>query len=53
MLNCALIYSLVGTGSSMVLRTRPRVARLVSQFSGAAMIAIALFLLAEQLVIIR
>ena len=53
MLNCALIYSLVGTGSSMVLRTRPRVARLVSQFSGAAMIAIALFLLAEQLVMVR
>lgn len=48
MVNCALIYSLVGIGSKVVLRTRPTVARLVGQVSGAAMIAIALLLLAEQ-----
>lgn len=46
--NCAVIYSLVGLGSKAVLRTRPKVARMVSQFSGAAMIAIALLLLIEQ-----
>jgi len=46
--NCALVYSLVSLGSRIVLRTRPKAARMVSQFSGAAMIAIALFLLIEQ-----
>jgi threonine/homoserine/homoserine lactone efflux protein len=48
MINCAVIYSLVGVGSKIVLRTRPKVACLVSRLSGAAMIAIALFLLIEQ-----
>lgn len=46
--NCALVYSLVGLGSSIVLRTRPKVSRLISQFSGTAMIVIALLLLVEQ-----
>jgi threonine/homoserine/homoserine lactone efflux protein len=46
--NCALVYSLVGIGSNIVLRTRPRAARMVSRFSGAAMIAIAFLLLVEQ-----
>ena len=46
--NCAVVYSLVGVGSKIVLRTRPKVARMVSQVSGAAMIVIAVFLLLEQ-----
>jgi threonine/homoserine/homoserine lactone efflux protein len=48
MINCAVVYSFVGLGSRIVLRTRPKVARVVSQFSGAAMITIALLLLIEQ-----
>jgi threonine/homoserine/homoserine lactone efflux protein len=46
--NCAVVYTLVGVGSKIVLRTRPTVARLVSQISGAAMIVIAVLLLLEQ-----
>ncbi|CAB3754655.1 LysE family translocator [Paraburkholderia solisilvae] len=49
-LNCAVIYSLVSVSSKAILRARPTVAYKVSQFSGAAMIVIALLLLAEQLV---
>ena len=45
MFNCAVVYSLVGIGSKVVLRTRPALARRVSQFSGGAMIAIAIYLL--------
>jgi hypothetical protein len=46
-INSAVIYSLVGAGARIVLGTRPRVAHMVSQFSGAAMIVIALVLLIE------
>jgi threonine/homoserine/homoserine lactone efflux protein len=46
--NCAIVYSLVAVGSKYVLRARPEVARRVSQFSGVAMIVIALLLLVEQ-----
>jgi len=46
--NCAVVYSLVAAGSKYVLRARPEAARRVSQFSGAAMILIALLLLVEQ-----
>lgn len=46
--NCAIVYFVVGVGAKMVLRTRPVVARLVSQVSGVVMIAIALLLVAEQ-----
>lgn len=49
-INCAFIYTLVGLASKLVLRTRPEIARRVSQLSGIAMIAIALFLLFEQVV---
>lgn len=48
-LNCAVIYTLVGLGSKAVLQTRPAAARRVSQFSGLAMIVIALVLFGEQL----
>lgn len=46
--NCALVYSLVGLGSNRILRSRPEVARRVSQLSGLAMIVIGLGLLLEQ-----
>jgi threonine/homoserine/homoserine lactone efflux protein len=46
--NCAVVYSFVAAGSKYVLRARPEAARRVSQFSGAAMILIALLLLTEQ-----
>lgn len=47
MINCALVYSGVGVGSKIILRSRPKVARKVSQISGAAMIAIATLLIVE------
>jgi threonine/homoserine/homoserine lactone efflux protein len=47
-INCAVVYSVVGIGSKIVLRTRPKVARTVSQVSGAAMVVIAVLLLVEQ-----
>jgi threonine/homoserine/homoserine lactone efflux protein len=50
MINCGAVYSVVGVGSKVVLRTRPKVARRVSQFSGAAMVGIAVLLFVEQLV---
>ncbi|CAJ48291.1 putative amino acid efflux protein, partial [Bordetella avium 197N] len=49
-LNCALVYSLVGAGAKTLLGARPEAARRVGQFSGVAMIVIALMLLAEQLI---
>ncbi|MDR7159685.1 LysE family transporter [Arthrobacter sp. BE255] len=47
--SCAVVYTGVGAGARVVLRTRPAAARTVTRFSGAAMVAIGLFLLAEQL----
>jgi threonine/homoserine/homoserine lactone efflux protein len=46
-LSCAVVYLIVGFGSKAVLSTRPKAARAVSRFSGGAMIAIAIVLLAE------
>lgn len=46
--SCGVVYLLVGFGSQTLLRTRPRVAQIVSRISGAAMITIALLLFAEQ-----
>ncbi|WP_233828744.1 LysE family translocator [Paraburkholderia sp. ZP32-5] len=46
--NCAVVYSLVAVGSKFILRTRPKVSRMVGQFSGAAMILVAVLLLLEQ-----
>lgn len=48
--NCAIVYSAVGYFSKTVLQSRPVAARRVSQFSGAAMLLIALALLGEQAV---
>jgi threonine/homoserine/homoserine lactone efflux protein len=46
--NCALVYTLVGIAAKFVLRARPLAARRVSQFSGVAMIAVALMILVER-----
>ncbi len=48
--SCAVVYTGVGTGARRVLRTRPAAARMVSRFSGAAMVVIGVVLLVEQLV---
>lgn len=46
--NCGIVYLLVGFGSKTILRTRPQVAEAVSRLSGAIMMAIAGILLFEQ-----
>jgi threonine/homoserine/homoserine lactone efflux protein len=48
--NCGVVYVLVGYSSQAVLSTRPRAARAISRASGGAMIAIALLLLAERFI---
>ena len=48
--SCALVYSLVGTGARVVLRARPSAVRILSRVSGGAMILVAVWLVAEQLV---
>jgi threonine/homoserine/homoserine lactone efflux protein len=47
--SCAVVYTAVGSGARVVLRTRPAAARIVTRISGGAMVAIGLFLLVEQL----
>jgi threonine/homoserine/homoserine lactone efflux protein len=47
--SCAIVYTGVGAGARVVLRTRPTAARAVNRISGAAMVAIGVFLLVEQL----
>jgi len=46
--NCTLVYTAVSLSSSAVLKTRPQIARLVSQTSGLVMIVIAALLIVEQ-----
>lgn len=46
--SCGIVYLIVGYGSRAVLKTRPRIATLVSQISGTLMIIIAALLLVEQ-----
>ncbi|MET7801771.1 LysE family translocator, partial [Streptomyces decoyicus] len=46
---CALVYLAVGVLARTVLKTRPSAARAVTRASGAMMIAIGAFLLAERL----
>jgi threonine/homoserine/homoserine lactone efflux protein len=48
--NCAVVYLAVGAGARVVLSARPVAARLVSRFSGAAMVGIGSILLIEQVV---
>lgn len=52
-LSCAVIYTAVGVGSRVVLRSRPATARAVAGFSGTAMVAIAIALLIEQITHVR
>ena len=47
--SCAVVYTGVGAGARRLLRARPGAARAVTRVSGAAMIAIGIVLLAEQL----
>ena len=48
--SCAAVYTAVGVGARTVLGARPRAARIVTRFSGAAMIGIGGFLLIEHLI---
>ncbi|WP_265555429.1 LysE family translocator [Serratia grimesii] len=48
LVSCGLVYLLVGFGSQSILQARPEAARVVSRFSGAAMVLIAIGLFAEQ-----
>jgi len=48
--SCAVVYTAVGFGARWVLQARPRAARTVSRFSGAAMVGIGTLLLVEQVV---
>jgi threonine/homoserine/homoserine lactone efflux protein len=46
---CAVFYLLLGSAAQTVLHTRPAIARAVSRFSGAAMVAIGATLLLDRL----
>ncbi|MEV7692731.1 LysE family translocator [Microbacterium sp. NPDC089189] len=47
--SCAVVYLIVGFGSRALLGSRPVAARVISRFSGSAMILIGAFLLGERL----
>jgi threonine/homoserine/homoserine lactone efflux protein len=49
-LNCAIVYTAVSVSARRVLAARPRAAIVVSRISGAAMIAIGVFLLVDRVV---
>ncbi|NUT57505.1 MAG: LysE family translocator [Agromyces sp.] len=46
--SCALVYSVVGVSARAVLRARPSAMRILSRVSGAAMVVLAVWLVAEQ-----
>lgn len=46
--SCAVVYILVGFGAQVLLKTRPRAAKIVSQISGGLMVLIALILIIDQ-----
>jgi threonine/homoserine/homoserine lactone efflux protein len=48
--SCAIFYTTLGLTTRTILRTRPTASHLVSRISGAAMILVGLFLLAERLI---
>ena len=48
--SCAVVYLVVGYGSGAVLRSRPIASRIVGRVSGAAMIAIGVFLIIDRFV---
>lgn len=43
--SCSVVYSLVGAGANLALRTRPRAARLIGRLSGAIMLSLGALLL--------
>ena len=47
---CAVVYTSVGAGARVVLRTRPSAARIVARISGVAMVGIGVSLVAERLI---
>lgn len=47
---CAVVYTSVGAGARVVLRTRPSAARIVARFSGMAMVGIGVMLVVERLI---
>lgn len=48
--NCGIVYLLVGNAARLVLRTRPQAAKVVGRISGAVMLCLAVGLGAETLV---
>ena len=46
--SCAVVYSLVGLGAGVALRSRPVATRLVGRVSGAAMLALAVMLVCSE-----
>ncbi len=49
LINCSVVYFLVGFSSQKVLRSRPSLARGISRVSGAAMIAVTALMVFEQI----
>ena len=49
LINCTIVYFLVGFGSFRILNSRPEATRIVSRISGLTMIVIVVLLLVEQL----
>lgn len=49
--SCGVVYLLVGFSAQAVLQTRPHAAQMVSRFSGAAMVGIAVLLVVEQIML--
>lgn len=47
---CAVVYTSVGAGARMVLKTRPSAARIVARISGVAMVGIGVMLVAERVI---
>src|ERR1700754_133927 len=47
---CAVIYTSVGAGARVVLRTRPSAARIVARISGVAMVGIGVLLVVERVI---
>lgn len=53
MINCSIIYFIVGFASKALLQSRPQAAIWVSRISGGLVIAISLILISEQLMIVQ
>ena len=53
MINCSIIYFIVGFASKALLQSRPQAAMWVSRISGGLVIAISIILISEQLMIVQ